>query len=80
MSAHRWFQINAYINPPWSLLNRVLEKIRQDKIYAIRLIPEWKWTDWGLQWKRVVVNYVTLTQPFYISADGLRRANRAGTL
>ena len=44
--AHRWYQIRAYINPPWSLLNRVLEKIRQDQTYALLLIPEWKWTDW----------------------------------
>ena len=72
--AHRWHHIGAYINPPWSLLSRVLEKIRQDRTYALLVIPEWKWTDWWFQWKRVVVDYVISDQPIYLSSDGLRRA------
>ena len=43
--AYRGHLLGAYINPPWSLLSRVLEKIRQDQTYALLVIPKWKWTD-----------------------------------
>ncbi|KFH68194.1 hypothetical protein MVEG_06923 [Podila verticillata NRRL 6337] len=36
----------AYICPPWSLLNRVLEKIRIDRVQATVITPQWPAMIW----------------------------------
>lgn len=37
---------HAYICPPWSLLNRVLEKIRIDRVQAMVITPQWPAMIW----------------------------------
>lgn len=38
----------VYICPPWSLLNRVMEKIRIDKVQAMVITPKWPSMIWYL--------------------------------
>ena len=71
--------MGAYINPPWSLLNRVFDKLIQDESRALLVIPEWIHAPWWSAWKQMVrvqphPLILTLDQPIYLAPDGSRRA------
>ncbi len=37
-----WNGENLWLNPPFSLLDRLVQKIRDDQAHAILVIPEWR--------------------------------------
>ena len=41
-----WGQYDAYLFPPFSLMNRVLQKIRIDQATALCVVPRWTTQAW----------------------------------
>jgi hypothetical protein len=54
--AQSWSGENNYINPPWVLLPRVVEKIIQDKAWATIIAPEWPSQPWFSRMMTILVD------------------------
>ena len=65
-----WSEENAYCNPPFSHMSRVIDKIHWDRASAMLVAPEWFWEDWWPHWKNKVANAYYFDQPLYLSTDG----------
>ena len=58
--AHHWqSEQRPYLNPPWSLIHRVLEKLEQDNVRAMVFVPEWTWSSWWPLWESFAKNAYT---------------------
>ena len=56
----KWGSEVLWINPPFNMFHRVLDKIIQDKAHAVLLVPKWTkhkffWKAWGLAVDAVMV-------------------------
>lgn len=58
-----WGQFQAYIFPPFSLINRVLQKIRVDKATALCVLPVWKTQAWWPEMQDMLVSEIFRVQP-----------------
>lgn len=54
--AHSWQGLNAWINPPFSLLGKILQKIEQDKATATIIAPLWTGQPWFPRLLRLAVD------------------------
>ena len=59
-----------YANPPWSLIPRVLQKIRKEEIRMMLVIPDWTFAPWYKNWEALCEKYIVFTEPVYLTADG----------
>ena len=59
-----WGKFNAYLFPPFSLINRVLQKIRIDQATALCVFPRWTTQAW---WPHV--QEMVICEPLRISPD-----------
>ena len=53
----RWTGLNAYSNPPWSLVGRVLAQVHQQRADLVLVAPVWKTQPWFLRILDMCVNY-----------------------
>ena len=61
-------EVRPYINPPWSLVGRVLTKIASEGVTATVVIPDWINVPWYPLWNQLLVRSTVLTGPTYLSA------------
>ena len=66
-----WQQERApYINPPWPLISRALNKIVYDRVKAMVVIPKWPKSEWWSLFSRIILRAKTYTEPIYLDAKG----------
>ena len=58
-----WSTTNVYLFPPFSLINKVLQKIRVDQARALCVFPEWKTQAWWPQLQEMMVGQPLLIPP-----------------
>ena len=58
-----WADYKPYIFPPFSVINRVLQKIRVDKTLALCVLPEWKTQAWWPQLQEMMVQEPLVLKP-----------------
>ena len=67
--------VALYLNPHWSLLAQVVDKILVDGTQGLLVAPHWLETQWHKQLMALDVHHQLWNQPLYLEADGrLRRA------
>ena len=49
-----------WINPPFHLIQQVIDKIKQDKTQAILVVPLWDDKPWFQEWQDIFVDYIQL--------------------
>ena len=59
-----WGPLNAYLFPPFSLINRVLQKIRIDRATVLCVLPVWKTQAWWPEMLDMIVG-----EPFRVRPD-----------
>lgn len=55
--------MGCYAFPPFSLMPRVLKKIREDRASVIVVAPFWPGQDWYLEFERMSVEHPIIFQP-----------------
>ena len=58
-----WINYKPYVFPPFSLVNRVLQKIRIDKVTALCVVPKWTTQAWWPQLQEMMVAPPIVIQP-----------------
>lgn len=53
--SYNWSNYNAYLFPPFSLINRVIQKIRIDRSVSLCVFPEWKTQGWWPNLQKMMV-------------------------
>ena len=68
----RWNAFTAWINPPWELIPRVLEKIKTDKARALLCVPKWESQPWWrvLQPLMRGTPHVIRRKPIFLDPEG----------
>ena len=66
---YSWSQESGYANPPWSLLPRVLDKVRQEGCLLMLVAPEWTRTSWHQLLRAMTVRSILITEPCYCTND-----------
>ena len=61
-----WFKFRPYINPPWELIDRVLEKVIAEKVTCLMLIPLWRHCSWFDVFDRITVRNCIYDKPLYL--------------
>ena len=70
-----------YINPPWSLLDQVVDKIVRDGTRGLVVAPHWPEARWFRRLQRLPVEQHVWRQPLYLETDGrLRRLPKWATV
>ena len=59
-----------YINPPWSLINQVIQKLCREGVRAMLVIPEWPNAKWYPKLCRITEKMILLTEPCYLDQAG----------
>ena len=60
-----------YINPPWTDLLRVLQKIQKDQVRALMIAPEWPENHtWYPLWEKLVENSFVFYDAPYLDESG----------
>jgi len=62
-------KIMFYANPPWTLIERVLEKIIEDKATVVLVTPRWTKAPWWSQIIEMKVTQIIWTGPLYLDVD-----------
>ena len=66
-----WQQERApYVNPPWPLISRALNKIVNDRVKAMVVIPKWPSTEWWPLFSRIILRAKTYDEPLYLDVNG----------
>ena len=70
-----------YINPPWLLLDQVVDKIVRDVTLGLLVAPHWPEARWFRKLQRLPVEQHVWRQPLYLETDGrLRRLPKWATV
>jgi hypothetical protein len=59
-----------YINPPWSLIESCLKKIRKDKIRCLMIVPNWTRSPWFPVFSRMIKDSIKIIAPLYLDDHG----------
>ena len=59
-----------YVNPPWSLIPKVLEKVAKEQVRIMLVIPYWPSADWYPVFQRMHVRSIILEEPIYLDDQG----------
>ena len=62
-----------YINPPWTLIGKVLAKIIHDQAYALLVTPEYRRAPWQPMLDQVIIKSFLWTKPLYLDDQGKLR-------
>ena len=70
--AVHWGRWTCWVNPPWELIPRVLDKIRQDQAHGLLCLPVWKTAPWWRDLQRVQRGKMIIVQgePIFQDPDG----------
>ena len=55
-----------YINPPWSLIPKVLRKLQHDQVRAMMVVPYWPNSSWYPTFHKLVERSIKITDPLYL--------------
>ncbi len=44
-----WGKLPLWMNPPFSRLGEVVDKVRRDEAHCIMVVPDWGWAQWHKQ-------------------------------
>jgi hypothetical protein len=58
-----WNQFEAYVFPPFTLINRVIQKIRVDETTALCVFPKWTTQAWWPQVQEMMVGEPFMVRP-----------------
>ena len=61
-----------YVNPPWSLIPNVLDKISTEQVKVMIVLPFWTQADWFPLLKKLMIKYMILEEPIYLRSIHLR--------
>jgi hypothetical protein len=75
-----WKQLRLYLNPPFELLDRVIRKIINEKVFGILIVPKWRTATWYRPLKRITVRKTRLPAACLTSDDKVREPPRWSTL
>ncbi|KAA6369390.1 MAG: hypothetical protein EZS28_035084 [Streblomastix strix] len=59
---YKWSKVKLYIHPPIPILNRVLQKMKQDKAQGIVIAPIWPGQSWNTKLKNLSIKFLFLGQ------------------
>ena len=62
-----------YANPPWSLIQQVLEKIKRDRSRVLLVTPMWRHADWFETLRGLSAERLYWNQSLYLSDEGRLR-------
>ncbi|KAA6366578.1 MAG: hypothetical protein EZS28_037896 [Streblomastix strix] len=69
---YKWSKVKLYIHPPIAILNRVLQKMKQDKAQGIKMAPIWPRQSWYIKLKNLSIKFLFLGQSDRILEMGQR--------
>ena len=64
---------HPYLNPPWSYIAKVLNKIIADNAVAIMVIPDWRRAHWYPVWERIRTRSIVFAVPLFLDDRGQLR-------
>lgn len=70
--AQDWSSVPLWMNPPFSRLTSVLDKIIRDESYGILVVPVWTRFDWFTLLGRIAINWwdIPPDEPFFQDENG----------
>ena len=70
---HKWTHMQAWCNPPWSLIPKVLKKIQTDQARLLVCLPVWRSATWWPMFRHLQLTRPLLLRraPMYVSPKGL---------
>ncbi|KAA6374375.1 MAG: hypothetical protein EZS28_030096, partial [Streblomastix strix] len=69
---YKWSKVKLYIHPPIPVLNKVLQKMKQDKAQGIVIAPIWPGQSWNTKLKNLSIKFLFLGQADKILEMGQR--------
>ncbi|KAA6385922.1 MAG: hypothetical protein EZS28_018552 [Streblomastix strix] len=73
---YKWSKVKLYIHPPISVLNSVLQKMKQDKAQVIVIAPIWPGQSWYTKLKNLSIKFLFLGQADKILEMGQRMKDK----
>ncbi|KAA6388217.1 MAG: putative reverse transcriptase [Streblomastix strix] len=73
---YKWSKVKLYIHPPIPVLNRVLQKMKQDKAQGIVIAPIWPGQSWYTKLKNLSTRFLFLGQADKILEMGQRMKDK----
>ena len=60
---------NPYINPPWLLIPKCLEKIIEDQARVMFVVPKWELSKWWPRYCDLCRRHVDISEAVYLKPD-----------
>ncbi|KAA6369734.1 MAG: hypothetical protein EZS28_034741 [Streblomastix strix] len=73
---YKWSKVKLFIHPPIPVLNRVLQKMKQDKAQVIIIAPIWPGQSWYTKLKNLSTKFLFLGQTDKILEMGQRMKDK----
>ena len=71
---HNWnMEPTPYVNPPWTLIPKVLCKIIHDRVRVMMVVPHWPSADWFPLFYRLTEKSIRIIEPCYLNDNGRLR-------
>jgi hypothetical protein len=61
-----WRGLRPYLNPPWEIIDKVLDKIIEDQVECLMLIPYWESAHWFRKWNFLATRKWLVQSPLYL--------------
>ncbi|KAA6388869.1 MAG: hypothetical protein EZS28_015604 [Streblomastix strix] len=74
--SYKWSKVKQYIHPPIPVLNRLLQKMKQDKAKRIIIAPIWPGQSWYTKLKNLSIKFLFLGQADRILQMGERMKDK----
>ena len=62
-----------YANPPWTLIDMVLDKIQQEGAHVLLVTPHWPHMPWWKELERMTERFTVVEDPLYLDTEGRLR-------
>ena len=62
-----------YVNPPWTLIPKVLRKIQHDGVRTMMVVPHWPNASWWPLFTHMCEKSIKVTEPIYLDDQGRLR-------
>ena len=63
-------EVNPYVNPPWYLIPKCLDKIIKDQAKVLMVVPKWEWAYWWPRFNAICVRLLDFEEAIYLKPDG----------
>ena len=68
--AANWLlELRPYVNHPWYLIPKYLQKIRKDQADVMVVVPKWEASVWWPTFVGLCVRFIDLVDPVYLRPD-----------